>query len=101
MIVINIHCVNVERWVFFCDGVEMSYEDVLDVGFEEFSSIFGSPNNVILVLVCTVVEALNSHAVIVARLPSCSVNGTIHPRTRQKGCRGFAAAVSSYGVSWK
>ena len=99
MIVIDIEGMNVERRIFLGDGIERANENVFDVGFEEFAAVFSAPNDVILMLIGTVVEALNSHAASVARRCAVLRRGYHSSPHSTDDCRPFGAG-SSCGVSW-
>ena len=67
MVFIDVERMDVERRIFLGDGVEGTDEGVFDIGLQELPSVFCTPDDVILVLVGAMVEALNSHAGIVSR----------------------------------
>jgi hypothetical protein len=83
MVLIDVEGMNVERRIFLRDGVERTDEHIFDVGLEELAAVLRAPDDVVLVLVGTMVEALNSHAAIVARRSAVLRSGPIHPRIRQ------------------
>lgn len=98
VIFIDIQGMDVKRRIFLCNRVTRSNEDILHVGFQKFAAVFCTPDNVILVLICTVIQALNSHAGIVARLRRPTIEGQFIPAFDRRGTAPNGAA-SSCGVS--
>ena len=63
MIYVGVHCYHVEFGIFFQYSKQTFEEDFLHVWFDDLSSVFCTPNQMILMLVAAMVETLNSHVV--------------------------------------
>ena len=68
MIFVGIEAFDPKRRIFLHRGIEDLLEFVEYIGLEIFSSVLGAPDDVVLVLIRTVVEVLNPHETSVHRV---------------------------------
>ena len=71
VITVGVDQEEMECGVFLDGGIQTVEELLLDGGDDEFPSVLGAPDDVILQLVNTVIEASNSHATSLAHSPVC------------------------------
>ena len=63
MVLVGVHCMEVERGIFSRGFVEVPYQLITDVVFQIFATIFSTPDNMILMFIGTVIQALDSHEI--------------------------------------
>lgn len=87
MVFVSVYRFKPECWVFLDGGIEALFELFQYIGFEPFPSPFGSPHDMVLVLVGGMVEMLNPHE---TSLPYFvwEVQGFIHPHPPFVLCDG-------------
>ena len=61
MVFVGVECFDPERRIFLHRGKEDLFELLEHVLLQELSSVLSAPDDVVLVLICTVVEVLNPH----------------------------------------
>ena len=97
VVFIGVEAFDPERRIFLHRGIEDFLEFGEHVGFEELPSVLSAPDDVVLVLVCRVVEVLNPHETSVSpKRETCKVP-FIPGRDTAYTVSGTADAP---GVSW-
>ncbi len=73
MILVCIYCFDPECRVFLYCGVEYFFEFSEDIWFQYLSPILSAPYDVILMLICRVIEVANSHGIRVSHFENTVV----------------------------
>ena len=81
VILIGVEHFNPQRRIFLHRGVEDFFEFGEHIGLEEFSSVLGAPDDMVLVLIGAVVKLTGSHGTSVSHRMR-DVQGSIHPRAQ-------------------